>query len=276
MCIDYSSATGTPLMAHSSSVMGAERSPARSAVLGHPVAGMTSRTTPVGILVLALASLIAVGCSAPTSAVFQALVDPAGAPLSSPEADTAADPAAESSESAMWWPHPDGYAMVLPAGWSGVAVEPADTARLIDAIDAGMPGLASRMGDVLDRSEARVSAIAADPDAQGDVTPVLVVLAQPTEGKRAHAIKTRVREQINAVPGLSGLISPHDVTLPTAKGVRYDYTIDDPDLGELRVRSYLFRFGRQAYLVNFIAPEAGADEAEAIFDAIADSLRFGV
>ena len=64
--------------------------------------------------------------------------------------------------------------------------------------------------------------------------------------------------------------------LPTAKGVRFDYTIDDPDLGELRVRSYLFRFGQHAYLVNFVASEDVADEAEAIFDQIADSLRFGV
>ena len=236
---------------------------------------MTSRTTPVGILVLALAGLIAVGCSAPTNAVFQALLDPAGTPASSPEADAAAD-AADDSASAMWWPHPDGYAMVLPAGWSGVAVERGQTDDLIDAVDAAMPGLAARMAGVLDGSKARVSAIAADPSAEDEMTPLLLVLAQPTEGKRAHAVKSRVREQINGLPGLSGLIAPHDVVLPTAKGVRFDYTIDDPDLGELRVRSYLFRFGKQAYLVNFVAPEAGADEVEALFDEVADSLRFGV
>jgi hypothetical protein len=42
------------------------------------------------------------------------------------------------------------------------------------------------------------------------------------------------------------------------------------------VRSYLFRFGSQAYIVNFIASEGAADEAEAMFDSIAESLRFGI
>jgi hypothetical protein len=236
---------------------------------------MTSRTTPVGILVLALLSLIAIGCSAPTNAVFQALLDPAGTPASSPEADTAAD-AADDSASAMWWPHPDGYAMVLPAGWSGVAVERGQTKELLAAVDVAMPSLAGRMRGVLDGGKARVSAIAADATAGGEMSPMMVVLAQPDDGKRAHAVKSRVREQINALPGLSGLISPHDVDLPTAKGVRFDYTIDDPDLGELRVRSYLIGYGRQAYIVNFIAAEGTADESEALFDEIAASLRFGV
>jgi len=237
---------------------------------------MTSRTTPVGILVIALAGLIAMGCSAPTTAVFQALFDPARTPVSSPEADSAAENAAAGSESATWWPHPDGYAMVLPAGWSGVAVRQGQTDELVDAVSATLPSLASRIDGVLDRGDARVSAIAADPSAEGKVSPVLVVLAQPTSGKRPHAIKTHVRDQINGLPGLSGVLSAHDVELPGAKGVRFDYTIDDPDLGELRVFSYLFRFGRQSYLVNFVASADVAGEAEVIFDEIANSLRFGV
>ncbi len=238
---------------------------------------MTSRTTPVGILVLALASLIAVGCSAPTTAVFQALLDPARTPVSSPEAGTAASSAVDDGGAETWWPHPDGYAMDLPAGWSGVAFERGQADSLVSAVASTMPGLANRMDDVLDGSKVRVSAVAADPTAAGKVAPVLIVLAQPTEGMRAREVKSHVRDQIAGLPGLvNEPISPHDVLLNTAKGVRYDYRIDDPDVGELRVRSYLFRFGRQAYLVNFIASADVADEAEAIFDEIANSLRFGV
>ena len=274
--LDYSSDPCALRLRHWSLLTGAERSPAHSAVLGHAVLGMTSRTTPVGILVIALAGLIAMGCSAPTSAVFQALLDPARTPVSSPEADPAAENAAAGSDSAMWWPHPDGYAMVLPAGWSGVAVGKGQTDELLDAVAATTPGLASRMGGVLDGGDARVSAIATDPSAEGEVPPVLVVLAQPTNGRRLHAIKTGVRGEISGLPGLSGVLSAHDVQLPTAKGVRFDYTVDDPDLGELRVFSYLFRFGRQSYLVNFVASADVADEAEEIFDEIANSLRFGV
>jgi hypothetical protein len=209
--------------------------------------------------------------------VFQALLDPAGAPVSSPEADPAAETAIEGNETAMWWPHPDGYAMVLPAGWSGVALERDQTDDLINALAPSMPGLAGRMQDVLGGTKARVSAIASDAGSDGEGSSVLLVLAQSTDGKRAHAVKTAVREQINGLPGLAdGPLSPHDVALPTAKGVRFDYSIDDPDLGELRVRSYLFRFGRQAYLVNFVTSAADVDASEAVFDTIADSLRFGV
>ena len=236
---------------------------------------MTSRTTPVGILVIALVSLIAVGCSAPTNAVFQALLDPAGTAVSPSEADPAVDDA-ESGADPSWWPHPDGYAMVLPAGWSGVAVDRDGTDELVEAISSAMPDLGQRMSDVLDGSKARVSAFAVDPAALDGMAPMMIVLAEPTDGRRAHAIKTDVRERIYALPGRAGPLSAHDVALSAAKGVRFDYAIEDPDLGALRVFSYLFRFGRTAYLVNFVAPAEAAAEAEAVFDAIAGSLRFGV
>jgi len=237
---------------------------------------MTSRTTPVGILVIALISLVAVGCSAPTTAVFQALLDPAGTAASSPEASLAVDDATSHGGAPVWWPHPDGYAMVLPAGWSGVAVERDGTDAIIDAVALATPQLAQRMDNVLRRSKARVSAFAADPSVLEGGTPVLVVLAQPTDGRKKYAIKNDVRERIDDLPGRAGPLSAHDIVLPTADGVRFDYEISDPDLGELRVFSYLFRPGRTAYLVNFVVAADQADEAEQIFDGIVSSLRFGV
>jgi len=264
-------------MGPSSRLDRAEGSPARPPVLRHAVLRMTSRTTPVGILVIALAGLIAAGCSAQTNAVFQALLDHAGTPVSSPGADPAAEAAIAGSETATWWPHPDGYEVVLPAGWSGVALEQDQTDTLVDTLGVSMPGLAGRMRDVLSGTQVRVSAIASDAAGDGGPTSILLILAKPTEGKRAHAVKTDVREQINGLPGLSGgPLSPHDVALSKASGIRFDYSVEDPDLGELRVRSYLFRYSRQAYLVSFVTSAADADAYEDIFDAIADSLRFGV
>ena len=233
------------------------------------------RRTPVGILVLALAGFIAVGCSASTGAVLQALLDPAGMPLSSPEV-SAADPAV-GAETETWWPHPDGYAMELPAGWSSMVVASDQTDELVAAVALSLPGLASRIDTVIDGTKVRVSALAAGPVIEDGSALMLVVLAQPTDGRRARDVKVYVRDQILGVPGLTSQpVSSHDVVLDTAEAVRFDYTIDDPDLGELRVRSYLFRFGRQAYLVNFVAAADVAEDAEAIFDEIADSLRFGV
>ena len=235
---------------------------------------MTSRTTPVGILVIALVGLIAVGCSAPTNAVFQALLDPAGTAASTPEADLA-DSAAEGSETSTWWQHPDGYEMVLPAGWSGVAVAASETDGLIDAIDAANPGLGERMRDVLGESDVRVSAIAARETIEGKVPPSLLVLAEPKAGRKPYAIKEDVHQRISGLDGLSGVLAPHDVQLRKAEGVRYDYTISDSTLGEIRVRSYLIRFGETFYLVNFLASADLAGDAASDFDEIQDSLKFG-
>jgi molybdopterin biosynthesis enzyme MoaB len=235
---------------------------------------MTSRTTPVGILVIALAGLIAVGCSAPTNAVFQALLDPAGTAVSATEADPI-DDAAESSQSETWWRHPEGYAMVLPAGWTGVAVDRDQTDELVAAVTEAMPGLGERIEDTLVDSDARVSAIAADTSVEGDAVPVLIVLAQPTSGRKPHAIKSETRERISRLPGLKSPPSALDLDVPAANGVRFVYTIDDADLGELRVFSYLVRAGKTAYLVNFVASADVAADAEVVFYAIAQSLRFG-
>ena len=235
---------------------------------------MTSRTTPVGILVIALAGLIAVGCSAPTSAVFQALLDPDGTAVSSPEADPA-DSAAADSASSTWWQHPEGYEMVLPAGWQFVAVGADDTADIIDAVDAANPGLGDRIESVVGGSDVRVSAVASSGVIDGAVAPLLVVLAEPKAGRKWYGVKEDTKDRLNRLPGLRGGLTPHQYQLPLAEGVRYDYTIVDPDLGEIRVRSYLFKWGSGAYLVNFIVSADLANEASEDFEAIEDSLKFG-
>lgn len=224
---------------------------------------------------MALVSLLAMGCTAQTSAVFDALLAQ-GATLSASERDSSVAAASGSAPEDSWWPHPDdGYAMVLPSGWSAVALDEAQADRLIDTIGTIYPGLASRVHAVMASTNARPSAIAGDPSDPSDVA-FLLVLAQPTSERRGHEVKRWVREQIASLPGLTDGPYPHDARLPTAKGWAFDYSIDDPDVGELRVRSYVFRFGSQAYYVNFIASAGGTDEAEAVFDAIAQSLRFGV
>lgn len=237
---------------------------------------MTSRTIPVGILVVALAGLLAIGCSAQTTAVFEALLDPAGAPASPSETVAVPTDALDGAASPMWWPHPDGYAMVLPAGWIGVVMDDANASQLMDAVEATFPALAERIEGVLLDTNTRVSAIAAGSVIDAGISPLLLILAQPTEDVGAHAVKSLIREQITSLPGLTAGPVRYDVTLPAAKGVRFDYSIADPDLGLLQVRSYLFRFASEAYLVSFVASVEAFEEAEPIFEAIAASLRFGV
>jgi hypothetical protein len=230
---------------------------------------MTSRTTPVGILVLALAGIFVMGCNAQTSAVFEALLDPGRALESSSEADAVADDG--------WWAHPDdGYQMTLPSGWFGVGLDGAETSQMVSAVATTHPALAGRLETVLGDTGSVVSAIAADPSA-GEMSPILVVIRQPDEGRRRYELKQHVKKQISQVPGLAASPIVQGAGLPRVRnGWRFDYSIMDADLGPLRVRSYLVPFGDDAYLVNFVASEAVVDDADSVFDAIAQSLRFGV
>lgn len=235
---------------------------------------MTSRTTPVGILVVALIGLIAVGCSAPTNAVFQALLDPAGTAAPAPEADPDVE-AAPSAGASQWWAHPDGYAMILPAGWSAMAVAGNGTDELIDLLSGSMPDLAARVDDTFAGTKTRVSTVAAGPVTQDGSRSLLIVLAEPQDGRKLHAIKSDVQERLENLHGLSSRLTAQDAALVTGKGFRFDYAVDDPDLGALRVRSYLLRSGRTVYLVNFVASADPTPQEEEAFDEVATSLRFG-
>jgi hypothetical protein len=232
---------------------------------------MTNRTSPVGVVVLLLASLIAAGCSAQTSAVFQVLVDPPASADAAVAGAASPDMAGET-----WWPHPHGYAMTLPVGWAGVALDPARTGRLLDVLALERPDLVDRARLVLDASGAAVSSLAVDLSSEAVTRPFAIVLVQPTEGARARLVKSRVADAIAALPGIQGEPTRRDERLSDAQSVRFDYTIDDPELGALRVRSHLVRFGGQAYLVSFVAPAATFDAAGPDFEAIAGSIRFGI
>jgi len=285
MCSDYSSA----LASHPEGADGGdsgslvpgvgstERTTAHLAVMGHAVGGMTSRISPVGVIVIVLASLAAVGCSTQTGAVFQDLLDPVQASASQSGSDEPGDAASDDGSEPSWWTHPDdGYAMVLPAGWSGAAVGAAGQTQLIDAVEVSHPQVAERIQEVLGATSSRMSALAVDVRSNAEPPPLMLVLAQPTEGRKARAVKLRVEEQIAGLPGLLGVPNKTDERLPAAHGVSFDFVISDPDLGELRATSYLFRFGSQAYLVSFVATRDGFDGVEAVFESIAQSLRFGV
>lgn len=233
---------------------------------------MTNRTSPVGVVVLALVSLVAVGCTAQTGAVFQALLDPAVRSALASEGG-AASPRVETE---TWWPHPHGYAMALPAGWAGVALDPAGTDQLLDALATAHPGLAARIRAVLETSGADVSSLAADLGSGAGVPPMVIVLAQPTDGARARVVKAQVAEAIAALPGIQGEPARRDERLSDAQSVRFDFSIDDPDVGVIQLRSHLVRFGGRAYLVSFVAADAAFEAVADDFEAIAESIRFGI
>jgi hypothetical protein len=230
-----------------------------------------TRSSHVGVVILVLAALLTVGCSGQTGAVFQALLDPL--PAASGEGSSGDAPA---SDSPTWWAHPHGYAMSLPVGWVALDLEATSTERLLSVLEDVHPDAAERAREVLAATGARGSMLAVDLGSDHDLPPLMLVLAEDAAGIRPRQLKVLVADQVASLPGLRGLPVRTDERRNDAGSVRFDYTIDDPDLGAIRVRSSLYRYGGQAYVVSFIAPESAFDAARSDFETIAASLRFGI
>jgi hypothetical protein len=228
-----------------------------------------TRRSHVGVALLVLSSLLTVGCSAQTGAIFQALIE-----SSSTTSDGSSS--AQPSGSPTWWAHPHGYAMSLPAGWVGLDLESSAADELLSALDDAFPGAAERVRAVLALTGARASMIAVDLDDDREIPAMMVVLAEDATGIRPRQLKVLIGDQVANLPGLRGTPVRTDERRNEAASVRFDYVIDDPDLGSLRVRSSLYRYGGQAYLVSFMAPESAFDAARTDFDLIAASVRFGI
>ena len=232
-----------------------------------------TRRSPVGVVLLVLAGLIVTGCSAQTGAVFQALLD--SPPTASGEASPG-EPGAAVSDAPTWWAHPHGYAMSLPAGWVAIDLDGGTTEELLSALGATLPGVEERVRGVLAATGAQGSMLAVDLASDREVPAMMLVLSQENDGIRPRQLKALVEEQVGSLPGLRGTPLRTDERRNETGSVRFDYAIDDPDLGALRIRSSLYRFGGQAYVVSYIAQESGLDEARSDFEAIAASLRFGI
>jgi hypothetical protein len=232
-----------------------------------------TRRSALSVASLLLAGLIVGGCSAESSAVFQALLEPP--PAASGEAP-AGEADATLSGASTWWAHPHGYAMSLPPGWVAIDLDASSTEQLLSALGTTFPGVEQRIRDVLAATGARGSMLAVDLGADPDAPPVMIVVARETGGVRPRQMKALVEEELASLPGLRGTPLRTDERRNDAGSLRFDYAIDDPDLGSLRVRSSLYRYGGQAYIVSFVAPESELDAARSDFDAIAASLRFGI
>jgi hypothetical protein len=229
-----------------------------------------TRSSSVGVVILALAALLTAGCSGQTGAVFQALLDAPQVASGSGGSD------AEPSGSPTWWAHPHGYAMSLPAGWAAIDIDAPSADQLLAALADEDPGAAERVRDVLALTGARGSMVAVDRGDDRDVPPLMIVVAVDAAGIRPRQLKVLVADRIAGLPGLRDAPIRTDERRNEAGSVRFDYTIDDPDLGALRVSSSLYRYGGQAYVVSFLASESSFDAARSDFELIAASLRFGI
>ena len=232
-----------------------------------------TRRSLLSVVSIVLSGLIVTGCGAETNAVLRTLLDPP--PVASGEASPG-EPGSTLSDAPTWWAHPHGYAMSLPPGWVAIDLDASSTEQLLSALGTSFPGVEQRVRDVLSATGAQGSMLAVDLGADPDAPPVMIVVARETGGIRPRQLKTLVEEELASLPGLRGIPMRTDERRNDAGSLRFDYAIDDPDLGALHIRSSLYRYGGQAYIVSFVAPESELDEARSDFDAIAASLRFGI
>lgn len=231
------------------------------------------RRTPLSVALLVVVGAVVTGCTAETSAVIQALVDPP--PAASGEI-AAAEPGSTASDTSTWWAHPHGYAMSLPPGWVAIGLDASSTEQLIAALGTSFPGVEQRIRDVLAATGAQASMLALDLGEDSDLPAVMIVMARETGEMRPRQLKAFVEDELASLPGLRGTPVRTDERRNETGSLRFDYAIDDPDLGALRVRSSLYRYGGQAYIVSFVAPESALEGARSDFEAIAASLRFGI
>lgn len=237
------------------------------------------RSAPLTLSALVLAGAMAAGCTSGTGALLREMVgaDPV---LLAPEVTATpstvdASPLPAASPEA-WFTHRSGYAMAVPASWTTAAVNPSQVDQLLEALAGEQPALADAISTALDGSGMRVSMVGADLGSDEPVPPLVVVLSMSTEGLRPGQVTARVGELIAGLPGLDGEVLRSEDPLPNGDTIRYDLRLDDPSTGPVSVRCHLVRFGGHAYVVALASSESDAADVAPVFEAILQSLRFGV
>ncbi len=187
------------------------------------------------------------------------------APSASTMAPASAAPTAATSAGPF---EGEAYSLDLPDGW--VAFDLADPAGVaaLDAFVAANPDMAA----AIEAFKALPNVTMAVNQLLGDV---LIALSVPTGGASLEVVTATMTTQFSAVPGIVGVPTPEQITLPAGPAVHWDLTIEanDPSGTTYQVGEsvYLVANDTTAVLVEFV--EAGgvavAQEAEII-----QTLRF--
>lgn len=239
---------------------------------------MASRTSPLAIpsaLALALASIVAAGCSSSAGALLAGMAGGAEAAVLAPGSSSPFAASTDAATGALFT-HRAGYAMELPATWIAGDISPAELDQLLVAVESDDVDLGRDMREQLADAGVRVSMVGADPTSDAPVPPLVTVLSLPTQGLRPGQVTARIGEILAALPGLDGEVARSEDPLPTGDTIRFDLRLESEATGPVVVRCHLLRFGGHAYIVAVASSESMAGEMAPVFDAILESLRFGV
>lgn len=170
----------------------------------------------------------------------------------------------------------DGYSLTVPVGWAAADVSNVDGLAVAAAVAALDPSLGSILQVALDSTGARLSLVSANQAAvaTGGPAPGVVVATMRTRGMPKDAARAAVEGLLASAP-LVGEVLHSVETHPAGDAHRYDAVLAG-DTVTLRLQAYVFRIGGDSFLVAAVAPEDLFASAQADFDLIVRSLRFGV
>jgi hypothetical protein len=105
----------------------------------------------------------------------------------------------------------------------------------------------------------------------------VTVLIQPSSGLPLGFVSPVAEQFIRRIPGVTGDVTKTNMTVPAGQTVRFDYTVQPASGGTpVTLQTYLFVQGSNSYLVTFAASSDVFPASQPAFDAIIQSLRFGV
>lgn len=216
------------------------------------------------------AGVILAGCAAlgiPDRAVpFAAM-----APRSSPEPGASPEPAASPDLVAG----PDGWSIALPAGWATTDLSRLDPAALGELLSLADPAFAVPARTGLELSGARLGLVAIDATNATDPWPAsLVVLTLRTRGLPRDTARDLVAAIVTDLPLAADPVESA-ASLAAGDAHRWELAVTG-ETAVLRIRADLFRVAGDAILVAAIAPDERFATDAPVFDAILESLRFGV
>lgn len=187
-----------------------------------------------------------------------------------PSATTA--PAASPTELSS----PDGYSLMLPAGWVGTRTNGEATRAALEAVTAGDGLLGEEATALFEITDADLSMVAANTS-QIPVTtvpPVMAILVIPSQRGSADT-QQRLDDILGSLATVTSEIQHTVASVRAGDAQRYDLTVAG-DLLTVQIRLYLFTIGDDGIVILFGSDPAIAGDASADMEAIVKSLRFGV
>ena len=170
----------------------------------------------------------------------------------------------------------EAWAISVPSTWIPVDLTADDMSAIIDSLERDNPDMAGYLR-LLETSGQKISYLAVDPATAATGVPRGVnVIVIPAAGVALDLLGPLTLGTVKQLPSLVGEVDSDKETVGgrPAYVLRYVINVDASGSLQQATRQYLFVEGNRAYVVT-MSSDASDDAANAVFDAIADSIEVG-